>query len=76
VVFKPGAEIVLRAEDATRLMLLGGEPLSERRHIFWNFVSSRRERLEQAARDWQEGRFPVVPGDPEYIPLPASRTAA
>jgi redox-sensitive bicupin YhaK (pirin superfamily) len=75
-VFKPGAEIVLRAEDATRLMLLGGEPLPERRHIFWNFVSSRRERIEQAARDWQEGRFPVVPGDPEYIPLPASRPAA
>jgi redox-sensitive bicupin YhaK (pirin superfamily) len=76
VVFKPGAEIVLRATGAARLMLLGGEPLPERRHIFWNFVSSRRERIEQAARDWQEGRFPIVPGDPEYIPLPTMRPAA
>jgi redox-sensitive bicupin YhaK (pirin superfamily) len=76
VVFKPGAEIVLRATGAARLMLLGGEPLPERRHIFWNFVSSRRERIEQAARDWREGRFPVVPGDPEYIPLPTMRPAA
>jgi redox-sensitive bicupin YhaK (pirin superfamily) len=76
VVFRPGTEIVLRAESPTRLMLLGGEPLPERRHIFWNFVSSRRERVEQAARDWQEGRFPIVPGDPDFIPLPASRPAA
>jgi redox-sensitive bicupin YhaK (pirin superfamily) len=66
----------LRAEGTARLMLLGGEPLPERRHIFWNFVSSRRERIDQAARDWQEGRFPVVPGDPEFIPLPASRPPA
>jgi redox-sensitive bicupin YhaK (pirin superfamily) len=70
VVFKPGADIVIRAAGTARLMLLGGEPLPEKRHIFWNFVSSRRERIEQAARDWQEGRFPVVPGDPDFIPLP------
>jgi redox-sensitive bicupin YhaK (pirin superfamily) len=76
IVFKPGADIVLRAVGPTRLMLLGGEPLPERRHIFWNFVSSRRERIEQAARDWQEGRFPVVPGDPEFIPLPGTRMPA
>jgi redox-sensitive bicupin YhaK (pirin superfamily) len=74
VVFKPGAEIVLRAAGSARLMLLGGEPLPEKRHIFWNFVSSRRERIEQAARDWQDGRFPIVPGDPEFIPLPSTRT--
>jgi len=71
VVFKPGAEIVLRAASATRLMLLGGEPLAEERHIFWNFVSSSPERIEQAKEDWQAGRFPQVPGDDkEFIPLP------
>ena len=51
------------------LMLLGGAALGER-HIWWNFVSSRRERIEQAKRDWQEGRFDKVPGDDEFIPLP------
>ncbi|WP_207485693.1 pirin family protein [Arenibaculum pallidiluteum] len=70
IVFKPGAEIVLRASEATRLMLLGGEPLPEKRHIYWNFVSTRRERIEQAARDWQDRRFPGVPGETEFIPLP------
>lgn len=70
VVFKPDAEIILRAVGPTRLMLLGGEPLEGERHIYWNFVSSRRERIDNAAADWQAGRFPVVPGDPEFIPLP------
>jgi len=70
VVFKPDAEILLRAVGPTRLMLLGGEPLEGERHIYWNFVSSRRERIDQAAADWQAGRFPIVPGDPEFIPLP------
>jgi redox-sensitive bicupin YhaK (pirin superfamily) len=70
VVFKPGAEIVLRASGATRLMLLGGEPLSEKRHIYWNFVSSRRERIERAARDWRDRRFPGVPGETEFLSLP------
>jgi redox-sensitive bicupin YhaK (pirin superfamily) len=70
VVFKPGAEIVFRASGATRLMLLGGEPLPEKRHIYWNFVSSRRERIEQAAQDWRDLRFPGVPGETEFIPIP------
>ncbi len=70
VVFKPGAEIVLRASGATRLMLLGGEPVAEKRHIYWNFVSSRRERIEQAARAWRDRRFPGVPGETEFIPIP------
>ena len=70
VVFKPGAEIVLSASGATRLMLLGGEPLPEKRHIYWNFVSSRPERIEQAASDWRDRRFPGVPGETEFIPLP------
>jgi len=57
VVLRPGAEIVVMAHGPARLMMLGGEPLPEKRHIFWNFVSSRRERIDQAAEEWQSGRF-------------------
>lgn len=70
VVFKPGAEIVLRGVGQTRLMLVGGEPFPEQRNIFWNFVSTSHERIEQAKRDWREGRFDRVVGDDEFIPLP------
>ncbi|MGL5164885.1 MAG: pirin family protein [Afipia sp.] len=70
VVFRPGAEIVLRASGPARLMVLGGEPLGEKRHIYWNFVSSRQDRIAQAAQDWRERRFPGVPGETEFIPLP------
>jgi redox-sensitive bicupin YhaK (pirin superfamily) len=66
-----GASIVVRAEVPTRIVLVGGAPLDGERHIDWNFVSSSKERLMQARRDWQEGRFPKVPGDEvEFIPLP------
>jgi redox-sensitive bicupin YhaK (pirin superfamily) len=71
VVFKPGAELVLRGAGATRLMLIGGEPLAEPRHIYWNFVSSSAERIAQAKDDWRAQRFAGVPGDSEFIPLPA-----
>jgi redox-sensitive bicupin YhaK (pirin superfamily) len=72
VVFKPGAEIVLRAVNGpARLMLVGGEPLAEPRNIYWNFVSSSKDRIEQAKDDWQQGRFDAVPGETEFIPLPA-----
>ena len=72
VIFKPGAEIVLRAENGpARIMLVGGEPLAEQRFIYWNFVSSSQERLEQAKEDWRENRFAHVPGETEFIPLPA-----
>lgn len=70
VVLKPGAEIVLRGIGPTRLMLAGGEPLDGPRHIFWNFVSSRPDRIEQAKEDWRERRFAHVPGEHEFIPLP------
>ena len=70
VVFKPGAEVILKSNMTTRLMLIGGEPLPEERHIFWNFVSSDPERIEQAKADWKAGRFGTVPGDQEFIPLP------
>jgi redox-sensitive bicupin YhaK (pirin superfamily) len=51
-------------------MLLGGAPLDARRHLWWNFVSSSLERLEQAKADWKAGRFGKVPGETEFIPLP------
>lgn len=72
IVFKPASEIVIGAVSNARLMILGGEPLAGERHIYWNFVSSRLERIEQAADDWRSGRFPIVPGDPEFIPLPTT----
>jgi redox-sensitive bicupin YhaK (pirin superfamily) len=70
VVLKPGADIVLAADSASRLMLVGGEPFPEPRQVFWNFVSSRPDRIEQAKADWREGRFDTVPGEDEFIPLP------
>jgi Pirin-related protein len=70
VIFKPDAEIVLQAKGPTRIMLVGGEPLDGPRHIYWNFVSSSRERIEQAKEDWRHGRFESVPGESEFIPLP------
>lgn len=70
VILKPGAEIVLRAIGPARIMLVGGEPLREPRNIYWNFVSSSKERIEQAKADWRQERFPPVPGETEFIPLP------
>jgi redox-sensitive bicupin YhaK (pirin superfamily) len=70
LIFAAGAVPTLRALEASRLMLLGGEPLGER-HIWWNFVSSRRDRIEQAKADWRAGRIPLPPLDNcEFIPLP------
>ncbi|HLZ68048.1 MAG TPA: pirin family protein [Aliidongia sp.] len=70
MVLKPGAEIVLTATAASRLMLLGGEPLGGPRYIWWNFVSSSKERLEVAKDDWRDGRFGPVPGEVDPLPLP------
>jgi redox-sensitive bicupin YhaK (pirin superfamily) len=70
VVFRPGDAIAVSAADAARLLLLGGEPMDGPRHLYWNFVSSSQDRIEQAKADWKAGRFAPVPGDPEFIPLP------
>jgi redox-sensitive bicupin YhaK (pirin superfamily) len=71
LVLKPGEPLTLLAADGpARLMLLGGAPMDGPRHIWWNFVSSSRERIEQAKADWREGRFAPVPGETELIPLP------
>ena len=73
-VLAPGAAMRLSSASGGRVMLLGGESFTSPRHIWWNFVSSSTERLEQAALDWREGRFPQVPGDTEeFIPLPQGR---
>ncbi|HKO61596.1 MAG TPA: pirin family protein [Pyrinomonadaceae bacterium] len=72
LIFKPGAEITLRADNSSgaRMMLLGGEPMDGPRHIWWNFVSSSKERIEQAKEDWRAGKFARVPDETEFIPLP------
>lgn len=70
VVLDAGSRPVLRARTAVKAMLLGGEPLDGPRHLWWNFVSSSKERIEQAKQDWLDGRFGQVPGDDEFIPLP------
>ena len=70
LVLKQGETVVARAPEAARLMLLGGAPMDGHRHVWWNFVSSSRERIEQAKNDWSEGRFGQVPGETEIIPLP------
>ncbi len=70
VVFKPDGPASIKSEKAAKVLLLGGAPIDGERHIWWNFVSSRKERIEQAKRDWKEGRFPEVPGETEFIPLP------
>ncbi len=71
IVFDRGTRPVLRARTPVRGMLFGGEPLDAPRHLWWNFVSSSKERIEQAKQDWREGRFGTIPGDDEeFIPLP------
>ncbi|WP_443027764.1 pirin family protein [Sphingopyxis sp. MWB1] len=70
-ILKPGQAMLLRASSDARVMLLGGEAFSTPRHVWWNFVSSSRERINAAKQDWKAGNFPLVPGDSEeYIPIP------
>ncbi|MEQ8603009.1 MAG: pirin family protein [Marivibrio sp.] len=71
LVLRPALSVSVRTPAGARLILIGGEPLDGPRHKFWNFVSSRRARIDAAKRDWREGRFPKVPGDEDdFIPLP------
>jgi redox-sensitive bicupin YhaK (pirin superfamily) len=71
VVPKPGEPMTLSSERGGKVMLLGGEAFPTKRYVYWNFVSSTRERIEQAKQDWRAGHFPLVPGDEEeFIPLP------
>ncbi len=70
LVLRAGLVATIRAVTPTRCMLLGGEPADGPRFIWWNFVASSRERIEQAKLDWRENRFAPVPGETEFIPLP------
>lgn len=74
LVFTRGVDPLVIAKENTTLMLLGGEPLGER-FIWWNFVSSRKERIEQAKEDWKQGRIMLPPNDnKEFVPLPDDRS--
>ena len=69
-VLRPGIAATLRSDAGARVMLCGGEAMTPR-HVWWNFVSSRRDRINEAKRAWQAGEFPLVPGDSaEFIPIP------
>ncbi len=70
LIFRPGDRISLRAVQQSRIAIIGGDALDGERYIWWNFVSSRRERIEQAKADWAADRFEGVPGESEFIPLP------
>ncbi len=71
LVFKPGDKITVKAVTDAHFVILGGAPMDGPRHIWWNFVSSRKERIEEAKADWKAGHFDKVPGDEiEFIPLP------
>ncbi|MBA3593831.1 MAG: hypothetical protein H0W47_08530 [Polaromonas sp.] len=72
----PGATVALRAGQTTRLMVIGGDALDGHRFMWWNFVSSRKERIVQASRDWEAQNMGRVPRDTELIPLPARRSTA
>ena len=71
LVFRPGDKITVSAVTDAHIVIVGGAPMDGPRHIWWNFVSSRKERIEQAKAEWQAGHFGKVPGDEiEFIPLP------
>lgn len=70
LIFRPGDRITVKTVSKTRMMFLGGTAMEGPRHIWWNFVSSRKERIEAAKEDWKSGRFGPVPDESEFIPLP------
>jgi redox-sensitive bicupin YhaK (pirin superfamily) len=70
LVFPTGYRARIRAVSDGRLVVLGGEPMDGPRHIWWNFVASSKERIEQAKADWKLGLFGPVPGESDFIPLP------
>lgn len=76
VVLPSGNGAELLAQESCRVIVVGGEPLDGPRHIWWNFVHSRPERIQQAAADWEAGRFESIPGETEFIALPAHRFVA
>jgi redox-sensitive bicupin YhaK (pirin superfamily) len=73
LVFDDDSSVTISATEAAKLMLFGGERLGGERNIWWNFVAISTERIERARRDWDEGRFPPVPGDNGFMPAPVRR---
>jgi hypothetical protein len=74
LVIRPGDRITVKANSAARVSVVGGAPLDGPRYVWWNFVSSRKERIEQAKDEWKQGRFGKISGDEiEFIPLPENR---
>ena len=77
LILRPGDDVTVMAHDDARLMLLGGAVMDGPRYIYWNFVSSSKERLAQAKEDWSNRRFPIIPSDAnEFIPLPDEPAAS
>lgn len=70
LIFRPGDRITVKTKKLTRMMFLGGDALEGPRHIWWNFVSSSKERIEQAKQDWKNGHFAPIPNETGFIPLP------
>jgi redox-sensitive bicupin YhaK (pirin superfamily) len=75
LISKTDNECCVQLAADTQLLLFGGQPLPEPRYMFWNFVSSSRDRLKQASQDWENKLFPKVPNDHTYIPLPQRPSA-
>jgi redox-sensitive bicupin YhaK (pirin superfamily) len=73
MVLQPGEATALTSQAGARFVVIGGEPLDAPRHMWWNFVSSRKERIIQASADWEAQRMGQVPGEAEFIPLPPTR---
>jgi redox-sensitive bicupin YhaK (pirin superfamily) len=73
MVLQPGEATALTSPAGARFVVIGGEPLDAPRHMWWNFVSSRKERIIQASADWEAQRMGQVPGEAEFIPLPPTR---
>ncbi len=72
-VLEPGKSCSISATNLSRFVVIGGEPLDAPRHMWWNFVSSRKDRIIEASADWEAQRMGQVPGETEFIPLPATR---
>ena len=70
LIFRPGDRITVAAKSDSRVMFLGGAALEGPRYLWWNFVSSSKERIESAKEDWKQRRFAEVPEESEFIPLP------
>ncbi|ASD64342.1 pirin family protein [Bdellovibrio bacteriovorus] len=74
VVLEPGSSLKVTATEDTQVIVLGGEPFPEPRYIYWNYVSSSQEKIEEAKKQWRELTFPQVPGETDIIPLPPEPT--